>query len=90
MRSLGLPGGDLSPGQPADFSVVRLDDPSLAGASAGDLATQLVFSGARTAVREVFVAGEPIVTGGAPARDRPAAVDVVGDFRRTMVKLWGG
>jgi formimidoylglutamate deiminase len=90
MRSLGLPGGDLAPGHPADFSVVSLEDPSIAGASAGDLATQLVFSGARTAVRDVYVAGEPIVTHGVSSPGRPDAVDVVADFRRTMAKLWGG
>ncbi len=89
-RSLGLPGGDLAPGSPADFVVLDLDDPSVAGASADDLAAQVVFSAARTAVRDVYVAGEAIVTDGTSATGRPAAEDVVGEFRRTMARLWGG
>ena len=68
MVSLGLPGGALAPGEPADFVVVALDDPSIVGASAGDLLTLVVFSMARTAVRDVYVAGEAVVRDGAAAR----------------------
>ncbi len=90
MRSLLLPGGSLAPGEPADFVVVDLEDPSVAGASADDLVSALVFSAARTAVADVFVGGEPVVRGGASAPGRPAADEVVRDFRGTMRKLWGG
>jgi formimidoylglutamate deiminase len=68
MASLGLAGGALAPGDPADFLVVRLDDPSIAGASIEDLLPLVVFSMARTAVRDVFVAGAPVVADGRPAR----------------------
>ncbi len=87
MASLGLAGGALAPGEPADFVVVNLDDPSLAGTSAEDLLPAAVFGMARTAVRDVYVGGEPVVLGGAPAR-APAEV-VVRDFRDAMRKLWG-
>ena len=60
MRSLGLPGGALRPGEPADFVVVDLDDPSIAGAGAEDLMSSVVFSLERTAILETRVAGEPL------------------------------
>ena len=60
MRSLGLPGGALRPGEPADFVVVDLDDPSIAGAGAEDLMAHAVFSMERTAIVETRVAGEAL------------------------------
>lgn len=90
MRSLGIAGGTLAPGEAADFVALDLGDPSIAGASAADLLPTVVFSSARTAVRDLFVAGEPALLDGAPAPGRPAPAEVVGDFGRTMKKLWGG
>lgn len=89
MSSLGLPGGTLAPGEPADFVVVRLDDPSIAGASEADLLSLAVFSMARTAVRDVYVGGEPAIRDGAPAAGRAPAVGVVKDFEAAMRRLWG-
>ncbi|MFL5274445.1 MAG: formimidoylglutamate deiminase, partial [Anaeromyxobacteraceae bacterium] len=66
--ALALEGGRLAPGDPADFQVVDLADPSVAGAAAGDLATYAVFSLSRTAVRDLYVAGEPVVLAGQAAR----------------------
>jgi len=90
MRSLGLAGGNLAPGEPADFVVVDLDDPSVAGASADDLVSVVLFSAARTAFRDVFVGGEPVVVGGTSAPGRPSADELARAFRATMGKLWGG
>jgi formimidoylglutamate deiminase len=90
MRSLGLPGGTLAPGEPADFLSVDLEDPSIAGASSGDLLPAVVFSAARAAVRDVVVGGAAIVTDGEASPGRPRAGDVAGDFARTMKKLRGG
>jgi formimidoylglutamate deiminase len=90
MRSLGLPGGTLSPGEPADFLCVDLEDPSVAGASEGDLLPAVVFSAARTAVRDVVVGGDAIVTDGEVSPGRTGAREVARDFARTMKKLWGG
>ena len=90
MRSLGLPGGALAPGEPADFFTVWRDDPSIAGAAPADLVPAVVFSAARTAIRDVFVAGEPVVRDGAAAPGRPGEQEIARDFDRTMRKLWGG
>ncbi len=90
MRSLGLAGGDLAPGDPADLVTVDLDDASVAGTSADDLVATVVFSGARTAIRDVMVAGDPVIRDGLPAPGRPSGEAVAGDFRRTMRRLWGG
>ena len=80
MRSLGLRGGALRPGEPADFIVVDLDDPSIAGANAEDLMSNVVFAMERTAIREIWVRGEPLrldLEGALPA------------FRAAMRRLWG-
>jgi formimidoylglutamate deiminase len=80
MRSLGLPGGALRPGDPADFIAVDLDDPSIAGANAADLMSNVVFAMERTAIRETWVRGEPLrldFEGALPA------------FRAAMRRLWG-
>jgi formimidoylglutamate deiminase len=90
MRSLGLPGGTLAPGEPADFLSVDLEDPSIAGASSGDLLPAVVFSAARATVRDVVVGGAAIVTDGEASPGRPREGDVAGDFARTMKKLRGG
>ncbi len=60
-HSLESPGGSLEVGNVADFFTVDLNDPSLAGASADSLLSHVVFSIERTAIRDVCVAGEPIV-----------------------------
>ena len=80
MRALGLGGGGLRPGEPADFIVADLDDPSIAGCNAEDLMANAVFSMERTAIRETWVNGEPLrldFEGALPA------------FRAAMRRLWG-
>ncbi len=79
MRSLGLPGGALRPGEPADFLVADLDDPSVAGASAEDFAALAVFSMERTAIRAVYVAGQRL------SLDIAAALP---GFRAALRRLW--
>jgi formimidoylglutamate deiminase len=83
--SLSAPGGSLDPGRPADFFTVDLNDPSIAGASSDDLLSNIVFSLARTAVKDVFVAGKPIVEGGIH-QNRP---EIVERFTALQSKLWG-
>ena len=61
-ESIGFNGGKLEPGAPADFFTVDLDDPSIAGSSPEDLLATIVFSLARTAVRDVVVGGKRIKT----------------------------
>ena len=63
--SIGLNGGGkLAPGAPADFFTVDLDDLSIAGCRVDDLLANIVFSLARTAIRDVLVAGKQIVKDG--------------------------
>jgi len=62
--SIGFNGGKLEAGAPADFFTVDLDDLSIAGSSTEDLLANIVFSMARTAVRDVVVAGKQIVNHG--------------------------
>jgi formimidoylglutamate deiminase len=84
MRSLGLAGGSLAVGEPADFLVADLDDPSIAGASAADLLASAVFSLERTAIREVRVAGEPVVREGRTGQE----AQVLPAFRAALKRLW--
>ncbi len=85
-RSLASDGGTLAPGKPADFFTVALEDPSIAGCSADDLLPAIVFGLARTAVRDVFVAGEQIVHGG---HVEGLQRMIVKDFAALQKRLWG-
>ncbi|MGB8509595.1 MAG: amidohydrolase family protein, partial [Pyrinomonadaceae bacterium] len=82
-RSTGAPGGELAVNCPADFFTIDLNDPSIAGASASDLLPSVVFSLARTAVREVFVGGRPFVEGGRHA----AQTEIVARFAALQRRL---
>jgi formimidoylglutamate deiminase len=62
--SLGLPGGALAQGQPADFFTVDLSHPSVVGASDASLLAGLVFGADKAAVRDVAVGGRFIVKDG--------------------------
>jgi formimidoylglutamate deiminase len=63
-ESIGFNGGKLEPGAPCDFFTVDLDDLSIAGATTEDLLANIVFSLARTAIRDVVVGGKQIVNHG--------------------------
>lgn len=90
MASLGLAGGRLAPGEPADFVAVDLDDPSIAGAAPDALVDTLVFALSPRAVRGTWVAGAPLVIDGRPAPGRPDEVSLLAGFREAMRALWGG
>ena len=82
--SIGASGGSLEPGCSADFFTVDLADPSIAGASTEDLLSSIVFSLSRTAVRDVFVGGRPIVENGR----HPAQREIVESFSALQHDLW--
>jgi formimidoylglutamate deiminase len=63
-ESIGFNGGKLEPGAPCDFFTVDLDDLSIAGSSTEDLLAAIVFSLARTAIRDVVVGGKQIINNG--------------------------
>ncbi len=83
-RSLGLPGGALQAGSPADFFTVDLGDLSIAGASEDALLPSIVFGLARGAVREVAVAGRLLVRDGRHAGEEQA----VRELTKAMEALW--
>jgi formimidoylglutamate deiminase len=62
--ALGLNGGTLRRGEPADFFTVDLNDLSVLGADPESLAAQAVFALNRAAVREVGVQGRLILEDG--------------------------
>jgi formimidoylglutamate deiminase len=62
--ALGLAGGKLAVGEPADFFTVDLNDLSILGVDAASLASQAVFSLAKSAVRDVAVQGKLILENG--------------------------
>ena len=84
-KSIGAPTGTLEPGSAADFFTVGLDDPSIAGASAEDLLSSIVFSLSRTAVKDVVVGGKRIVEDGRHAQQE----EIVERFKKLQKKLWG-
>ncbi len=60
-RALAVPAGELAPGRLADFITIDLQDSSIAGNSAEDLLSTLVFSMSRCAIRDVVVGGRFIL-----------------------------
>jgi 5-methylthioadenosine/S-adenosylhomocysteine deaminase len=64
-KNLGLPTGELLPGQAADFLVVDLEDPSLWPWSEDEPETLLwnllLSASPRACIRHVFVGGRPVV-----------------------------
>jgi formimidoylglutamate deiminase len=62
--ALGLAGGKLAAGEPADFFTIDLNDLSILGVDAASLASQAVFSLAKSAVRDVAVQGKLILENG--------------------------
>jgi formiminoglutamate deiminase len=63
--SLGFPTGGLAEGAPADYIVIDPDSPRLAGLTEDTALDMTVFAATSADVRDVFVAGRPIVTDGA-------------------------
>jgi formimidoylglutamate deiminase len=83
-HSLGSEGGVLEEGRPADFFTLNLDDLSIAGADQSSLLSHIVFAGERTAVRDVYVAGRPVLEDGR----HPLQEEIVGRFRKVQKELW--
>lgn len=67
--ALGLNGGTLAIGQPADFFTVDLNDLSILGVDAESLPAQAIFALAKSAVRDVAVQGRLILRDGHHAHE---------------------
>lgn len=63
-RALGIEGGSLAAGEPADFFTVDLDDLAILGVDQASLAAQIVFALGPSAIRDVAVAGRLVIEDG--------------------------
>lgn len=72
-RSLGLEGGALGVGQPADFVTLDLSHPTLLGVPREALVTAATLSASSSAIRDVAVAGRFIVEDGWHPLSEPTA-----------------
>ena len=84
-EALKGPSGSLEVGKPADFFTVDLADPSIAGAEHESLLTNIVFSGERTAMRDVYIGGKQIIEDG----EHHLQNEIVRDFAQVQQRLWG-
>ena len=83
-KSLGLNAGELKPGACADFFTVDLNDVSIAGAAADELTAAVVFGMNRTAVRDVVVGGEMIVSDGRHGLQE----EIVRKYGEVSARVW--
>lgn len=83
-ESVGADAGSLEPGRLADFFTVDLDDPSIAGATPGALLSNIVFSGGRSAIRDVIVGAKRVIEEGR----HPMQKEIVSEFAAVQARLW--
>jgi formimidoylglutamate deiminase len=83
-RSLGVAGGDLRVGMPADFFTVDLKDVSIGGSGAEDFLPLVVFGLNRSAIRDVVVNGRFVL------RNQRHALEgeIVERYSEIHQKLW--
>ncbi len=82
--SLGGPDGRLVEGRAADFFTVDLSDLSIAGADQSSLLSHIVFAGEKSAIRDVYVSGRPVIEDGR----HPLEEEIVERFAKVQKKLW--
>ncbi len=83
-EALGFDSGVLAAGRPADFFAIDLDDLSIAGNSAADLLSSVVFGLARPAIKDVIVAGNHILKDGA----HELQGEIVEQYNEVYRKVW--
>jgi formimidoylglutamate deiminase len=85
-RALALPAEHLAPGSSADFFTVDLNDLSIAGHSADDLLSIIVFSLSRSAIRDVIVSGRRII------QDQKHVLqdEIISQYKEVHRKVWRG
>lgn len=83
-QSLGIDAGTIRAGAMADLFTIDLDDVSIADAEDDALISSIVFSLERTAIRDVWISGRPLVT----ERHHPLAADIVARFQKLQRRLW--
>ncbi len=83
-RTLGLDAGTLEPGAWADFVTLDPDDLSIAGASAEDALPAILFGMERTAIRDVYVGGRPVLQGGR----HPLEEEIRERYKAVSTRVW--
>lgn len=83
-HALNVPAGDLKPGSAADFFTVDLRDPSIAGHSAADLLSILVFSLNRSAICDVVVNGTMVLRD----QQHPLRDEIIARYQDLHQKVW--
>jgi formimidoylglutamate deiminase len=83
-RSLLTDGGSLETGRPADFFSIDLNDCSVAGADPDSLLGHVMFSLERTAVRDICVGGELVVSDGKHRLQE----EIIREFGEVQRNLW--
>jgi formimidoylglutamate deiminase len=68
--ALGIAGGSLAVGEPADFFTVDMDDMAILGMDRDSLAAQTVFNVGRGAIRDVAVQGRLVIEDGRHPQDQ--------------------
>jgi formimidoylglutamate deiminase len=82
-RALASAAGAIAPGCRADFVVLNVDDPALAGQGADTLLDAAIFGPCRQPVRDVMVAGQWVVRDGHHPREEA----VLARYRTTLAHL---
>ena len=85
-QALGIDGGEIRRGAPADFVVMDAEHPALYGKSRDALLDAAIFASGRNPVKSVWVGGEQIVRDG----QHPAREAVFSRFKAVMKSLSEG
>lgn len=79
-QACGIRSGVLAPGLRADWLVLR-DDPLLSATPSDALLNRWLFAGARSGIRDTFVAGRQVIADGRHAEEAQAAIRVADALR---------
>jgi formimidoylglutamate deiminase len=82
-RSLGLNGGTLAPGEPADFFTIDLEDLAILGADQASLTSQAVFALGRSAIRDVAIDSRLVLVDGR----HPLAAEISARYLRVQQRF---
>ncbi len=74
----------LAAAQSADFISIDLDHPSIAGVDRASLLTHIVFALPHSAIRDVYVAGKPVIENGT----HPDQEEIIARFIALQQRLW--
>ena len=82
-QALAQPIGQIAPGFRADLVVLDPDHPALIGRAQDDMLDAWIFSGGNACVKDVYVAGSPVIT----ARHHAREAEIEQRFRAAVKRL---